>query len=129
MKKILIFLAGMATMFMLMVVAGTPTNSTGYNSHRGLTLFEKEEEIIVAKQVKVMQVIKPNMALSYSTNKPDATYDREEILVLLLGDKNTSYYDDQKINIPEGKSLKHVGMFQYEAQNGNNRTVPAVEIK
>lgn len=128
MNKILIFLAGMATMFILVVVFGTTTNSTGYNGHRGLTLFEKDGQSIVAKQVKVMQVIEPNMALSHSTNIPDATYDPDKILVLLVGDKNTSYYDDQKINIPEGKSLKHVGMYQYESKSGR-KTVPAVEIK
>lgn len=128
MKKILIFLAGMATMFILIVIFGITTNSTGYNGHRGLTLFEKDTQSIVAKQLKVMQVIEPNMALSHSTNKPDANYDPDEILVLLLGDKNTSYYDDQKINIPEGKSLKHVGTYQYESKSGK-KTVPAVEIK
>ena len=127
MNKILIFLAGMATMFMLMVAVGPTTNSTDDNGHPGLKLFEKGGQTIVAKQVRIMQVIKPNMALAHSTEKPDEIYDRDQILVLLLGDKNTSYYDDQKINIPEGKSLKHVGMFQYEAKSGS-KTVPAVEI-
>ena len=128
MKKILIFLAGMATMFILVVIFATMTNPTGNNGHPGLTLFEKDGQSIGAKQVKVMQVIEPNMALSHSTNKPDEIYDLDKILVLLLGDKNTSYYDDQIINIPKGKSLKHVGTFQYESKI-RSKTVPAVEIK
>lgn len=56
-------------------------------------------------------------------------YEENEILVLLLGDEDASYYDDQKINIPEGMCAKQVGTSQYESRELGMKTVPAVIIK
>ena len=129
MKKALIFVAGMATMLLLMVVYGMVTQSGGGNILRpGLTMFEKDGEAIVAKQVKVMQVLEPNFALAHATNKPNEIFDKDSVFVCILGEKNTNYYDDQKINIPEGKTLIQVGRYQYEAKVGI-KTVPVVQIK
>ena len=55
--------------------------------------------------------------------------DENEILVLLLGDENASYYDDQKINIPKGMCAKQVGTYQYQSRELGVKTVPAVTIK
>jgi len=40
------------------------------------------------------------MALSHAKTKPNEIYDPNELLVLLIGSETTSYYDDQKINVP-----------------------------
>ena len=49
--------------------------------------------------------------------------------MLLLGDDDDLYYDEQKINIPEGKSVKQVGIYQYTTKSGQLKTIPAVKIK
>lgn len=127
-KNILIFIAGMVTMFILMLLFGLVVNSSSNSGYPGLTIFEEEGKCTGAKQIKIMQTLEPNMALAHAKTQPNAIYDENEILVLLLGDEKASYYDDQKINIPKGMCAKQVGTYQYEAKMGM-KTVPAVIIK
>ena len=49
--------------------------------------------------------------------------------MLLLGEDDDLFYDNQKINIPEGKTAKQVGIYQYNTNGGELKTVPAVKIK
>ena len=128
-KNILIFVAGMVTMFILMVLFGIAVNSSSNSGYPGLTIFEEEGKCTGARQVKIMQTLEPNMALAHAKTQPNAIYDENEILVLLLGDENASYYDDQKINIPKGMCAKQVGTYQYESRELGMKTVPAVTIK
>lgn len=124
-KNILIFLAGMAAMFIIMLTLAPAPN----DGLEGLTLFKDsaQEKVIDAKQIKIFQVIEPNKALADVTNKPEEIYDRDEILVLIIGDEKTTYYDKEKININDGQYLKQIGIFQYESKVGQN-TVPVVTI-
>lgn len=128
-KNILIFVAGMVTMFILMVLFGLVVNSSSNSGYPGLTIFEEEGKCTGAKQIKIMQTLEPNMALAHAKTQPNAIYDENEILVLLLGDENASYYDDQKISIPKGMCAKQVGTYQYESRELGMKTVPAVTIK
>lgn len=128
-KNILIFIAGMFTMFILMVLFGLAVNSSSNSGYPGLTIFEEEGKCTGARQIKIMQTLEPNMALAHAKTQPNAIYDENEILVLLLGDENASYYDDQKINIPKGMCAKQVGTYQYESRELGMKTVPAVTIK
>ena len=128
MKNIIIFISGMITMLILVVFFGIIVNLSGNNPYSGLTLFENDDKCINAKQIQIMQTLEPNMALAHAKSKPNAIYDENEVLVLLLGDEKTHYYDDQKINIPKGMCAKQVGTYQYEAEMGI-KTVPAVKIK
>ena len=128
-KNILIFVAGMVTMFILMVLFGLAVNSSSNSGYPGLTIFEEEGKCTGARQIKIMQTLEPNMALAHAKTQPNAIYDENEILVLLLGDENASYYDDQKINIPKGMCAKQVGTYQYESRELGMKTVPTVTIK
>lgn len=127
-KNILIFIAGMVTMFIITILLGVAINSSNDNGYPGLTIFEEEGKCTSARQIQIMQTIEPNMALAHAKTQPNAIDDPNEILVLLLGDEKTNYYDDQKINIPKGMCAKQVGTYQYEAKMGM-KTVSAVTIK
>ena len=91
----------------------------------GITLFpkKKEGETITKEQLRIFQVLKPNIALVKSGTFPN------EMLMLLIGDDDDLYYDNQKINIPNGKVAKQVGIYQYSTKSGELRTIPAVKIK
>ena len=128
-KNILIFIAGMVTMLILMVLFGIAVNSSSNSGYPGLTIFEEEGKCTGARQIQIMQTLEPNMALAHAKTQPNAIYDPNEILVLLLGDEKASYYDDQKINVPKGLCAKHVGTYQYQSRELGMKTVPAVIIK
>ena len=91
----------------------------------GITLFpkKKEGEVITKDQLRIFQVLKPNTALVKAGVFPN------EILMLLIGNDDDLYYDNQKINIPEGKAAKQVGVYQYNTKSGELKTIPAVKIK
>ena len=91
----------------------------------GITLFpkKKEGEILATGELRIFQVLKPNVALVKSGIFPN------EILMLLIGEDDDLYYDNQKMNIPEGKSAKQVGIYQYNTKSGELKTIPAVKIK
>lgn len=91
----------------------------------GITLFSKKKEgdVITKEQLRVFQVLKPNIALVKSGVFPN------EMLMLLIGEENDLYYDNQKINLSEGYFAKQVGIYQYNTKGGNLKTIPAVKIK
>ena len=88
-------------------------------------LKKKEGEILAKsnEQLRVFQVLKPNTVLVKSGSFPNET------LMLLIGEDDDLFYDNQKINIPEGKTAKQVGIYQYNTNSGELKTVPAVKIK
>ena len=127
-KNILIFISGMITMFIIMVIFGIAVNSSNNSGVPGLTLFEEEGKCIGAKQLHTFQTLAPDLALTHAKSIPNSIYDPNEILVLLVGDENSNFYDDLKIGIPKGKCVKQIGTYQYESKMGL-KTVPAVTIK
>ena len=124
MKNFLIFVAGMVTMFVIILLIGL-VNQYGGDGYPGLTILEEEGACISKSQLEVFQVIEPNMALVRPANNIDEMFNFK----LLIGEENSHFYDQQKINIPNGKCVKQIGTYQYEAKNGVMKTVPAVEIK
>ena len=127
-KNILSFILGMITM-LIILLGISACNQINNNTYPGLTLFEKKAGTIPAKQVKIFQTLGPDIALAHAKNRPNEILDNSEILVLIIGDEQTNFYDDEKINIPNNKKLVRIGTYEYQTNNGNYKTVPAVTIK
>ena len=90
-----------------------------------VVMFEKPRGIVPGKVFEVMQVLPDGSALA---TVDDFESDNLGTIVLFVGDESTSYYDSQKINVPEGKVVKQVGTYSYMARNEMYKTVPVVEI-
>ena len=93
----------------------------------GLTVFEQPADVIPSSSFEVFQVVQNGNALarmgerkSYGTG-----YTYFGMVVLLLSDENTNYYDDQIVNVPKGKCAMQIGTYQYETKDGY-KTVPVV---
>ena len=56
-------------------------------------------------------------------------YFPDRIVVLLIGNYDDYFYDDQKVKIPPRKKIKQIGVYKYESKGGMIKTVPAVAIK
>jgi hypothetical protein len=90
----------------------------------GLTIFpEKGECVAIKSEMKVLQVIEPNMALAIASDY------RDGIVVLFINYEGKPYYDEQKIEIPATKCARQIGTYQYTAKNGMDKTVPVVVIE
>lgn len=125
-KNILIFISGMVTMFLLilviLIICGLFVQS---DELQGLTyLPEGSGECITTKNLKVSEVIAPNVAIAefgYMNEFGDVFNGTK---VLLLNDEGKEYYDKELIKMPKNKCAKRVGTYQHF-----DETIPAVEIK
>ena len=120
-KNIFIFIAGMITILLLEFIIGFIIGVINQS--------EQDGACINAKQIKIFQTLEPNIALAHALTKPNAIFDENETLVLIIGDENAHYYDEQKINVPTGKCAKQIGTYQYPTKQDIYKTVPAVKIK
>ena len=89
----------------------------------GLVTFSEEGDCLTKQNLKVFQTIRPNVALVEFGKFPDET------MALLINYNGKSYYDDEKINIPNGMCAKQFGTYKYENRMGIKKTVPAVSIE
>ncbi len=126
MKKVLLFssgfVSGIIATFLVAFLLNVGNQSS--NGLYGLTVFaEKGECIKTNGEIKIFQVLKPNMALANTGDYPD------DIVVLLVNDDGMHYYDDQKIIIPSNKCLRQIGRYQYTTNSEMVKTVPAVVIE
>ena len=126
MKKYLIFFGGfvagiIVTFLVLYIIARTNRSNDEFT---GLTMFSETGECIESTgEIKVFQVLAPNMALARTGEYSDG------IIVLLINNQGKTYYDEQKITIPDNKCARQVGTYQYTTKDGMGKTVPAVVIE
>lgn len=108
MKKVLIFIAGIVTgaILMLVIAALIGNSSNGESSNNGMTFFEKEGDCISENNFEVFQVLDSGDALA---NEIDELSISTGLMVLFLCDEGKSYYDDQVIKVPEGKCASRLG--------------------
>ena len=126
MKKFLLvfggFVAGIIVTFLVLYIIARTNRSN--DEFTGLTMFSETGECIKTEgEIEVFQVIKPNIALARTGDYS------EGIFVLLINNDGKTYYDEQKITIPDNKCARQVGTYQYTTKNGMEKTVPAVVIE
>lgn len=123
-KFILTYVAGIVTgciVFFVISCIIVANNS----SKDDVVMFDEPRNTVPEKTFKVFQVFSDGSALS---SGDDSSGNNLGLDVLFLGDESTSYYDDQKIEIPKGKVARQIGNYSYTTNMGVEKTVPIVEI-
>ena len=123
-KFILTYVAGIVTgciVFFVISCIIVANNS----SKDDVVMFDKPRNTVPEKTFKVFQVFSDGSALS---SGDDSSGNNLGLDVLFLGDESTSYYDDQKIEIPKGKVARQIGNYSYTTNMGVEKTVPIVKI-
>lgn len=125
-KFILTYVAGIVTGCVLLFVIGCIINAKNSSAQKeDIVMFDSPRNAVPGKSFKVVQVLPDGNALARIDNVYD---DNFGIVVLFLGDESTSYYDDQKIEIPKGKVAKQIGNYSYMSRMKIEKTVPIVKI-
>lgn len=124
-KFILTYVAGIVTGCIVFFVISCIIVANNSSSKDDVVMFDKPRNTIPGKTFKVFQVFSDGSALSSGDDSSDNNLG---LVVLFLGDESTSYYDDQKIEIPKGKVARQIGNYSYTTNMGIERTVPIVEI-
>ena len=125
-KFILTYVAGIVTGCVLLFVIGCIINAKNSSTQKDdIVMFDSPRNTVPGKTFKVFQVLSDGSALSSGDDSSDNNFG---LVVLFLGDESTSYYDDQKIEIPKGKVARQIGNYSYTTNMGVEKTVPIVEI-
>ena len=112
------FVSGIVFLFLVLLIIGKT-----YATNDGMTYFEKPGKCISTKDFEVMQVVGEGYALA-----------REKkgyvggILVLVTNENGELYYDDQVIEVPKGKCMRQIGVYEYQTKSENWKTVPIVQL-
>lgn len=125
-KFILTYVAGIVTGCVLLFVIGSIINAKNSSAQKeDIVMFDSPRNAVPGKTFKVVQVLPDGNALASVDNVYD---DNFGIVVLFLGDESTSYYDNQRIEIPKGKVVKQIGNYSYMSRMKIEKTVPVVKI-
>ncbi len=125
-KFILTYVAGIVTGVVLTFMVGfLVTKLQARSSSDEIVMFDKPRGVVPGDMFEVMQVMPDGSALATGCSILSDNYGT---IVLFIGDESTSYYDNQKIYVPDGKVLKQVGTYSYMARNEMYKTVPIVKI-
>ena len=95
----------------------------------GVTMLDEAIPFTEAKNFQVLQVVFKDAALAQSEKKMDYTgsiYYTDPI-VLILADKENTFYDDQIIKTPKDSKVMQVGTYNYQTQMGW-KTVPIIRF-
>lgn len=132
-KFILTYVGGIVTglvlMFVFLFFVGLSQQGQANSIGRDVVLFEKPQQVIKAKTLKVIQVLPDGSALAtVEYNSGDVMEDSNYgMVVMFLAKQGSSYFDAQKIRVPSDECLRQVGNYTYESKMGM-KTVPVVEI-
>ena len=120
MKNVLIYLAGFISGIVFLIVISLFVNdASADNGVEGLTVFEQPADVIPSYSFEVFQVVQNGNALAHMGERKSYGYDSYGgLVVLLLADENTHYYDDQIVNVPKGKCAMQIGTYKYETKEG-----------
>lgn len=125
MKKIWIYLLGVLTGIIISVICSVIIVVIN-NNKSGLTFFEQPGDIVELSSVEVFQSLGNGTALAKC--KGDGEYFHSGPNVLLYNEDDVPYYDEQVVIAPAGKCFKQVGIYQYHAKIGIDKTVPIVML-
>ena len=126
MKKALIFIGGLVSGNVLTILALVIVSYYS-NSNSDYSFFEKAGERIDYNAFEVFQVLDNGDALAKGREYGDYSI-ATGITVLIIGKEDHSYYDDQIIEIPEGKYARQIGTFKYITNSNMVKTVPIIDI-
>lgn len=100
-------------------------------SDDNITMFDQPGEVLEEKAFEVFQVLAEDAAL-VSGQTPEARRAGLNIYTgttcLITNREGQLYYDDQKIKATAGKVFRQVGIFRYEAKNGDFKTIPIIML-
>lgn len=125
-KFILTYVAGIVTGIVLLFIVSFCIQS--FNNSKGsdgVVMFENPGDVVPARTLRVIQVLEENCALAMVD---DIESDNIGVIVLLRGSENTSFYDNQKIDIPSDQVARQVGTYTYMTRQDIEKTVPIVVI-
>lgn len=124
-KSVLIYIGGIVTGIILtfVILLFVAKSNSDNPSNDNMIIFEQPQQKIDAKSFEVLQVLPDGNALAMVKSNENFG-----MIVMLLANKNATYYDDQKIEVSTGKCARQIGTYRYMTRNNIEMTVPIIDI-
>ena len=119
-KFILTFIGGFVAGIVFVYLVGVAMSKS---QNEDTVFFEQPRQVISISEFKVIQVQSDGSALAIAD-------DIEHIGTVVAFPKRdgSSFYDNQKIVIPNGKCVRQIGIFKYMTRQEIEKTVPIVQV-
>ena len=125
MKNWLYYGAGVITGIILVFLIGYLRSKNSAEAN-GIRYYEKPGKVIEQRSFKVFQVIADDASL-VNAKSSDSEYYFGQIYVL-VNSEGKLYYDDEIVDVPEGKVARAMGTYTYPTKDGFEKTVLIIKI-
>ena len=125
MKKWLIFVIGLITGFFLTIIVGFIIVSSSSDSH--IKEYQHPKVFTIATKFKVFQVFEGGALAHCETKTGDMAYFMNGPIVCIKAEGDNLFYDDQIIEVPEGREILQIGTFSYQTKL-TEKVVPYIVI-
>ena len=96
-------------------------------SSNGISMFEKRGQAMTEGSFKIFQTLDDKHALASGVSNEEYGW-YMGITVMIIGNENDHFYDDQIIKKTSGKKFYQVGTYKYQTKSEDFKTVPIVEL-
>ena len=96
-------------------------------SSNGISMFEKRGQAMTEGSFKIFQTLDDKHALASGVSNEEYGW-YMGITVMIIGNENDHFYDDQIIKKTSGKKFYQVGTYKYQTKSEDFMTVPIVAL-
>ena len=96
-------------------------------SSNGISMFEKRGQAMTEGSFKIFQTLDDKHALASGVSNEEYGW-YMGITVMIIGNENDHFYDDQIIKKTSGKKFYQVGTYKYQTKSEEFKTVPIVAL-
>ena len=96
-------------------------------SSNGISMFEKRGQAMTEGSFKIFQTLDDKHALASGVSNEEYGW-YMGITVMIIGNENDHFYDDQIIKKTSGKKFYQVGTYKYQTKSEDFKTVPIVAL-
>ena len=96
-------------------------------SSNGISMFEKRGQAMTEGSFKIFQTLDDKHALASGVSNEEYGW-YMGITVMIIGNENDHFYDDQIIKKTSGKKFYQVGTYTYQTKSEDFKTVPIVAL-
>ena len=96
-------------------------------SSNGISMFEKRGQAMTEGSFKIFQTLDDKHALASGVSYEEYGW-YMGITVMIIGNENDHFYDDQIIKKTSGKKFYQVGTYKYQTKSEDFKTVPIVAL-
>ena len=96
-------------------------------SSNGISMFEKRGQAMTEGSFKIFQTLDDKHALASGVSNEEYGW-YMGITVMIIGNENDHFYDDQIIKKTSVKKFYQVGTYKYQTKSEDFKTVPIVAL-